>query len=146
MRCSGVRARAGAQAVCCLYATAPFVQPADLVEAGILLEQAPISFVFPATSFPFPIQRAIAWTPLAVRSCFNPSISTPSQDLDEAFHDAGQFYWARPEAWISSVNIFDDACPLILPRWRVQDIDTEEDWLCAEQLHHLMEQRIDMNE
>ena len=136
------------QAVCCLYATAPFVQPADLVEAGLLLEQAPTSsFVFPVTTFPFPIQRAIRIDTAGRSVMFQPQhFNTRSQDLDEAFHDAGQFYWARPEAWLSSVNIFDDGCPLILPRWRVQDIDTEEDWLCAEQLHQLMEQRIDMNE
>ena len=48
------------EVVCCLYATAPFVQPSDLAEAIRLLKCAPTkSFVFPATSFPYPIQRAI---------------------------------------------------------------------------------------
>lgn len=128
------------QAVCCLYATAPFVQPTDLVAAGQLLEQAPTgSFVFTATSFPFPIQRAIHIDAAGRSAMFHPEhFNTRSQDLEEAFHDAGQFYWARPQAWATSLNLFDDGRPLILPRWRVQDIDTEEDWTRAELLHQLL--------
>jgi N-acylneuraminate cytidylyltransferase len=56
-----------------------------------------------------------------------------SQDLDEAFHDAGQFYWGRPEAWLARVPIFSTkTLPILLPRYRVQDIDTMEDWKNAE--------------
>ncbi len=131
------------EAVCCLYATAPFVQPADLAEASRLLEQAPPhSFVFTATSFPFPIQRAIRIDRKGCASMFQPEhFNTRSQDLEEAFHDAGQFYWARPAAWAASSNLFDDGRPLLLPRWRVQDIDTEEDWQRAELLHRLLEEQ-----
>ena len=129
------------QAVCCLYATAPFVQPADLVAAGTLLEQAPTgSFVFAATSFAFPIQRAIHIDAAGRSAMVHPEhFNTRSQDLEEAFHDAGQFYWARPEAWATSLNLFNEGRPLILPRWRVQDIDTQEDWTRAELLHLLIE-------
>jgi pseudaminic acid cytidylyltransferase len=129
------------QAVCCLYATAPFVQPADLVLAGQLLEQAPTgSFVFAATSFAFPIQRAIHIDAAGRSAMFNPEhFNTRSQDLEEAFHDAGQFYWARPEAWRHSVSFFENGRPLVLPRWRVQDIDTAEDWRRAELMHRLIE-------
>jgi len=130
-------------AVCCLYATAPFVQPGDLAEAAGLLGQAPTqSFVFTATSFPFPIQRAIRIDADGRSVMFQPEhFNTRSQDLEEAYHDAGQFYWARPEAWASSGNLFDDGRPLLLPRWRVQDIDTEEDWQRAELLHRLLEEQ-----
>lgn len=56
-----------------------------------------------------------------------------SQDLPEAFHDAGQFYWARPGVWLKQARIFDKSSTIIpIPRWRVQDIDTEEDWRRAE--------------
>jgi len=129
------------QAVCCLYATAPLVQPSDLLAAGQLLEKAPTgSFVFTATSFPFPIQRAIQIDAAGRSAMVHPEhFNTRSQDLEEAFHDAGQFYWARPEAWATSHNLFNDGRPLILPRWRVQDIDTEEDWTRAELLHQLLE-------
>ena len=131
------------QAVCCLYATAPFAQPADLVAAGQLLEQAPIgSFVFTATSFSFPIQRAIQIDAAGCSAMFHPEhFNTRSQDLEEAFHDAGQFYWARPEAWRHNASIFENGRPLVLPRWRVQDIDTEEDWLRAELMHRQIEDK-----
>ena len=129
-------------ALCCLYATAPFVQPTDLVAAGDLLEKAPIdSFVFTATSFPFPIQRAIHINTEGQSAMFNPEqFNTRSQDLVEAFHDAGQFYWARPEAWKHRESIFENGRPLVIPRWRVQDIDTEEDWHRAELIHRLIEE------
>ena len=131
-------------AVCCLYATAPFVQPSDLAEGARLLEQAPPdSFVFAATSFPFPIQRAIRIDAAGRSSMFQPEyFNTRSQDLEETYHDAGQFYWARPTAWANSVNIFNDGHPLLLPRWRVQDIDTEEDWIRAELMHQLISQML----
>ena len=64
-----------------------------------------------------------------------------SQDLEAAYHDAGQFYWGRPEAWLQTENLFEGSKPLILPRWRVQDIDTEEDWCLAEIMCHTMEQK-----
>ena len=129
------------EAVCCLYATAPFVQPGDLAEAAQLLALAPAhSFVFTATSFPFPIQRAIRIDAKGGSAMFQPELfNTRSQDLEEAYHDAGQFYWARPQAWANSTNLFDDGRPLLLPRWRVQDIDTEEDWKRAELLHAALE-------
>ena len=131
------------EAVCCLYATAPFVQPGDLAEAARLLDLAlPHSFVLTATSFPFPIQRAVRIDGDGRASMFQPEqFNTRSQDLEEAFHDAGQFYWARPAAWATSSNLFDDGRPLLLPRWRVQDIDTEEDWHRAELLHRLLEEQ-----
>lgn len=127
-------------AVCCLYATAPFVQPEDLVAGARLLEQAPSeSFVFTATSFPFPIQRAIRIDEEGCSAMFNPEyFNTRSQDLEDAYHDAGQFYWGRPEAWMHTTNIFDSGRPLVLPRWLVQDIDTEEDWTRAALMHQLL--------
>ena len=58
---------------------------------------------------------------------------TRSQDLEEAYHDAGQFYWGRPEAWTSGATLHGpNAAPLVIPRHRVQDIDTPEDWKRAE--------------
>ena len=128
------------EVVCCLYATAPFVQPSDLAEATRLLKCAPTkSFVFPATSFPYPIQRAIRIDSDGRAGMFQPeNFKRRSQDLEEAYHDAGQFYFARPSAWSATSNLFDDARPLLLPSWRVQDIDTEDDWVRAELMHQIL--------
>ena len=131
------------EVLCCLYATAPFVQPTDLQSADTNLSEAETgTVVFAATSFPFPIQRAIRVDAEGYSSMFQPDqFATRSQDLEEAFHDAGQFYWATPQTWSTVVNLFEGARPIILPRWRVQDIDTEEDWFRAELMHQLLEQQ-----
>ena len=58
---------------------------------------------------------------------------TRSQDLPEAWHDAGQFYWGRKEAFLKTDRLFSArSYPVILPRHLVQDIDSPEDWTQAE--------------
>ncbi|MEY4751135.1 MAG: hypothetical protein RIQ60_3349 [Pseudomonadota bacterium] len=124
--------------VCCIYATAPFLQADDL-RAGLQLFSAgpydtPLAYAFSVTSYPFPIQRALRRTSQGRLGMFNPEhMGTRSQDLEEAFHDAGQFYWGRTHAWLDGMPLFSHhAAPVLLPRHRVQDIDTPEDWLRAE--------------
>ena len=130
--------RSTLDAVCCLYATAPFVQANDLEVAQNYLQKTPsLSFVFSATSFSSPIQRAFtkdAQSGLA-RMLYPALFYKRSQDLEPAYHDAAQFYWGRPEAWLNSTNLFENSRPYLLPRWRVQDIDEEEDWIRAEHLY-----------
>ena len=120
--------------VCCIYATAPFVNAADLQRGLQMLADSDSDFAFSVTSFAFPIQRAIKLTEEGRVQMFQPEhFNTRSQDLEQAFHDAGQFYWGRAAAWIADKPIFSsDAMPVILPRHRVQDIDTPEDWERAE--------------
>lgn len=123
-------------AVCCIYATAPFLQATDISAALGKLVESETDFVFSATSFPFPIQRAIRVLESGRVEMFNPALfNTRSQDLEEAYHDAGQFYWGTLEAWVAGFPIFSDrSSVLLLPRHRVQDIDTPEDWHQAELL------------
>ncbi|QWD94867.1 pseudaminic acid cytidylyltransferase [Polynucleobacter sp. MG-Unter2-18] len=127
--------------VCCIYATAPFVRAADLREGLDLLMATPdCNYVFSVTSYPFPIQRAIRITNKERVEMFNAEYSdTRSQDLEEAWHDAGQFYWGRARAWLAGEPVFSSkSVPLRLPRKRVQDIDTPEDWASAEWLFKSM--------
>lgn len=121
---------------CCLYATAPFVRPQDLRDAMARLQSSGCDYVFPVTSFPFPIQRALRITHSGTLAMFQPvHLNTRSQDLPEAFHDAGQFYFGRAAAWSAGRPIFGaGSLPLVLPRHRVQDIDSLEDWARAEWL------------
>src|SRR5690606_6657613 len=84
--------------VCCVYATAPFIQAADIVTGLGKLEEEGCDYVFPVTTFPFPIQRAIRIASSGRSEMFYPEyFSTRSQDLEEAYHDAGQFYWGTAE-------------------------------------------------
>lgn len=127
---------------CCLYATAPFVSADDLRRGQELLQTTDADYVFSVTSYAFPIQRAICLKADGRMEMFNPEhFNTRSQDLTEAFHDAGQFYWGRSEAWCNERIIFGShSAPLILPRHRVQDIDTPEDWERAEWMFRAMQQ------
>ncbi|MFO7812813.1 MAG: pseudaminic acid cytidylyltransferase [Pelovirga sp.] len=128
--------------VCCLYATAPFVTAPDLRSGMARLQAAPEKkYAFSVTSFPFPIQRAIRLTDDGGVEPFQPEcMPMRSQDLEEAYHDAGQFYWGRPEAFLHGPSVFSPlSVPIILPRHRVQDIDTEEDWIRAEYLHRALQ-------
>ncbi|WP_173912015.1 pseudaminic acid cytidylyltransferase [Acinetobacter sp. Marseille-Q1618] len=120
--------------VCCLYATAPFVIQQDLLSGLNLIQSEKVDYVFSATTFPFPIQRAIKLTENDRVEMFSPEyFNTRSQDLQEAWHDAGQFYWGTAEAWLSKSTVFSNKSMIIeLPRFRVQDIDTLEDWKRAE--------------
>ena len=127
--------------VCCIYATAPFVTAEDIRQAFEKLVANNCNYVFSATSFPFPIQRALKVSERGYVEMFQPeNFAKRSQDLEESFHDAGQFYWGTVKAWVDESLIFGhNSMAHILPRYRVQDIDTPEDWLRAEMLFKALE-------
>lgn len=129
------------QLVCCLYATAPFVIPKYLQQGLQQIIEKDADYAFTVTSYAFPIQRAIKISPeLGVEMFDSNNFNTRSQDLEEAWHDAGQFYWGKAEAWLSEKIIFgSESTPIILPRHLVQDIDTFEDWNRAEWLFKAMQ-------
>lgn len=120
--------------VCCLYATAPFVTAEYLQQGLQQLKETNAAYAFTVTSYAFPIQRAIKLnSELGVEMFDANNFNTRSQNLEEAWHDAGQFYWGRVDAWVNEKTIFGaESTPVILPRHRVQDIDTPEDWERAE--------------
>lgn len=129
------------QFVCCIYATAPFIQGADLKKGLSLLMAEDCDFVFSAAPFPYPIQRALRLTEKGRIEMFYPDQrGARSQELEEAYHDAGQFYWGKAEAFLSEKRIFSPASiPVIIPHYRVQDIDTAEDWRRAELICELLQ-------
>ncbi|HEY7247753.1 MAG TPA: pseudaminic acid cytidylyltransferase [Xanthobacteraceae bacterium] len=126
-----------ATVACCIYPTAPLVTDADLRSGYELLTGSGKSFVFSASRFSFPIQRAIRITADGgVAAFFSQWIERRSQDLEEAYHDAGAFYWGHADAFRKGLPLFaDHSAALVLPRHRVQDIDTLEDWEHAERLY-----------
>ncbi|MEO8643427.1 pseudaminic acid cytidylyltransferase [Pseudomonas sp.] len=123
---------------CCVYATAPLLQARYLRQGHELLVQHPDkSFTFSVAGFGFPVQRALTLDEQGALTSLYPEFrNTRSQDLPEAYQDAGQFYWGRTEAWLRGDVLFSPASlPVILPRYLVQDIDTLEDWKRAEYLY-----------
>lgn len=130
-------------AVCCVYATAPLIQIDDLKRGLESLESGNWNYAFSVAEFSAPIFRAFKQTAEGGIEMFFPEhFGTRSQDLPTALHDAGQFYWGRPGAWIAGKRIFDrHSVPVIVPRWRVQDIDNWDDWKRAELIFNQLEGR-----
>ena len=128
--------------VCCLYATAPFIQSQTISKAFQQLQESEAGYCFSVTSFAFPIQRSIRITQDDKVDMFYPeNFNVRSQDLEEAYHDAGQFYWGKAQAFKDELPIFSEtASPYILPRYLVQDIDTMEDWIRAEAMHRVLQE------
>ena len=125
---------------CCIYATAPFVQHADIILGLDKLKKTNYDYAISVTRFNYPIQRA-----LRVRKegnavmRYEENLDTRSQDLETNYHDAGQFYWGTSSAWTNGIKIFTDrTLPVILPGYRVIDIDSLEDWHHAEIMFRAM--------
>lgn len=126
---------------CCIYATAPFVRARYLIEGYERLVASGKSFVFSVARYPHPVQRAVRVNARGeVEAMYAEYAATRSQDLEPAYHDAGQFYWGTAEAFRSDRPLFSSgASPVIVPSYLVQDIDTEEDWLRAEWMFNAMQ-------
>ena len=122
------------EAVCCIYATSVFFTMADLKKGFDALNTGNWSFAFSVTDFEYPIFRSFReHSEGGVEMFFPEHFEKRSQDLPIALHDATQFYWGKPDAWLNKLKMFDrHSCPVKIPSWRVQDIDTKNDWKQAE--------------
>ena len=129
--------------VCCIYATAPFVEEKYLLEGFKELKKNDVEYTFSVTSFPFPIQRAIRISENnRTEMIFPENFNKRSQDFDEIYHDAGQFYWGKSSAWLEDKVLFaNHSIPIKIPRYKVQDIDNEEDWIRAENMFNLIKNK-----
>lgn len=130
------------ECICTIYATAPFLQEKYLVEGYEKLKNSDAINAFSVTSMPSPIQRAFKITQDNRCEMFHPEhYMSRSQDLEEAYHDAGQFYWTnrqRQKNYSKSVMFSEISIPIVLPRYLVQDIDTLEDWTRAEFMYEAL--------
>lgn len=119
--------------VCCIYPAVPFLQESDLMAALRMLETGGADCTFPVAAYPSPIQRALRLLPNGLMEPFYSQYAmTRTQDLEPAFYDAGQFYWGLAETWLVGKVAHKYGAGLVIPNWRVVDIDTPEDWQRAE--------------
>lgn len=126
---------------CTIYATAPFLNEKYLIEGFEKLQKSNAKIAFSCTSMPFPIQRTFKITDDERCEMFWPeNFMTRSQDLEEAYQDAGQFYWEKTNHDSKEITFGKDSIPIILPRYLVQDIDTPEDWIRAEFMYEALKQ------
>ena len=121
------------QYACCIYPGVPFIRTGDLKQAFALLESSGAAYCYPVAEFPSAIQRALRHLPDGRVQPFQPQYEwTRTQDLERAFYDAGQFYWGKVESWLGGFGLQSRGSGLVIPQWRVVDIDTPEDWHRAE--------------
>ena len=121
---------------CCIYPCVPFLEISDLSATFALLQKYDNSFVYPVTEFAHPIQRAMRRLPNGQMQLLCPEHELArTQDLERTYHDTGQFYWGSASSWTSSTMLHSAGRGLIVPNWRVIDIDNDDDWRRAELLY-----------
>tara|TARA_B110000003_G_C16604506_1_gene516968 strand:+ start:787 stop:1464 length:678 start_codon:yes stop_codon:yes gene_type:complete len=122
--------------ICCIYATTPLMKPEDLKNSFKNIKKK--SFVISAAKYSYPIQRSFYLKNNKIKLYNYSKRSISSQKLEATFHDAGQFYWGKVNAWLNNKSLLNnDAYAFKLPQLRVQDIDDLEDWKIAEKLFKL---------
>ena len=127
--------------LCCIYPTAPLLTGSDIVKVFTALQESNAHSAITAATFTHPVWRAMRQANDGYANYQWPEHrSARSQDLPELIHDAGQCYWVRVDAYRRDPRLINDrTVPVVLPRWRVQDIDTEEDWVMTERLFALQQ-------
>jgi N-acylneuraminate cytidylyltransferase len=129
--------------VCCIYPINPFLNIDDLLLGFTILRQnSEIAYVNPVCTYAYPVERALILDDeFKIRMLNQDMLEKRSQETTEAFHDAGQWYLAKAHTWLEQKPLLRDSIGVIIPRWRVQDIDTQEDWVRAELLKQLIIQQ-----
>ena len=125
--------------LCCLYSCAPFVSKETLSLGLKLLVENKFDTVFPIIPYSFPIQKALSKSKHKISMIHKEHLKTRSQDLEERFHDAGQFYWCNTKALLTSKKmITSNTGGFVISEMEAQDIDTETDWKLAELKYQLL--------
>ena len=123
---------------CCIYPCSPLLTASDLIKALSMLESTAADFVYPVVEYPHPIFRSMRKSKNGKMQFIYPEYElTKTQDLENVFHDAGQFYWGKAQAWRGLKKMHSDGIGMEIPSYRVVDIDTEDDWKRAELLFQL---------
>jgi len=127
------------ETICCIYPCNPFVLAEDLRRAFKIYKKNSSNFVFPVVEYSHPIQRALR---INSKSRIKPitfeNINKRTQDLEKSYFDSGQFYFGSKSTWRSNKNPHHNGIPLIIPSWRVVDIDNLNDWKRAELLFKIL--------
>ena len=119
--------------VCCILPTAPLIDALDIVRAHEVLEKEQCVSVVPVVKYSYTIFRSLKIDGGRLLMNWSENYPKRSQDLPEAYHDAGLFYWYSRKYFEEKTAGFGaDACPYILDEEKVQDIDTPDDWRMAE--------------
>jgi len=127
---------------CCIYPTAPFLTPEVLIKGLALMEEYQAESLIPVAEFPSSIWRSFQISGNYLERIWPENEEKRSQDLRNAYYDAGQFYWFQIKPFLNSKKLLTEkTIPLILQPAQVQDIDTPSDWIEAESKYQLLFRR-----
>jgi len=120
--------------ICCIYPTSPMIDLKLLKKAYDKMISDNLDTVFPVLKFSYPPQRAITLDENHLIRLQKPELkNTRSQDLEELYHDAGQFYWVKTDPFLRSKNLWPERTGVVvLSEMDAQDIDNIDDWKLAE--------------
>lgn len=122
--------------LCCIYATAPMIQPKDIISAYESLLSSDFTVVYPVVQFSYPIWRCLDMSEDGSINYHWPEYErSRSQDLPKEYHDTGTFYWHKIERWINGEI---KTGGIVVDETTIQDIDTETDWKIAEMKYKLL--------
>jgi len=126
---------------CCIYATAPLIRKQNLTDGYRKLVRESRSWVFPVVKFSYPVWRGLKVLDSGeTEMIWSEHLNSRSQDLEEVYHDAGQWYWFDVGHVVKSKTIFsENSASIILSALDVQDIDDDTDWQMAELKYELLQ-------
>ena len=128
--------------ICCLYPCTPLLKSQYLTDSFERWQSSNSLYCFPVLEFESNVLRSLKLSDTGeVSSMFSQHEFTRTQDLPQAYFDAGQFYWGSREAWLSEDKIHNHALGYVLPKYSVIDIDDENDWRFAERLYQAQLER-----
>ena len=125
--------------VCCIYPTAAFIRPIDILKGYRIIKKNKNSFIFSGSSFVSSVTRSFYRnSKRKLKMLFSKDYYKRSQDLKEIYFDAGQFYWGSKNSWLTFNSVLNNSSDIVyIPKWRAIDIDTKEDWKKAEKFAKL---------
>lgn len=125
--------------VCCIYPTAPFLTAKRLKEAVEKLEAADADTLLPVVAFSYPVQRALVVRDEKLVFEYPEYMDSRSQDLEKHYHDVGQFYVLKSEAFKKNKKLMlGNILPYEISEMEVQDIDNQTDWEIAEMKYEIL--------
>lgn len=125
--------------VCCILPTAPLVETDDIIKSHEILEAEKCVSVIPIVKYSYTIFRSLKIENGKLAMNWPENYAKRSQDLPDAYHDAGLFYWYSKKYFEEKTAGFgENACPYVLNEEKVQDIDTIDDWRIAEMKYKLL--------
>ncbi len=126
----------------CLYPTAPFVTARKLQDAMAQFLGSDADALIPVVPFSYPPQRAMIVREGRLVFEYPQYLDSRSQDLEPHYHDVGQFYLFRTEAFQRNRKLMiGNILPYVISEMEVQDIDNQTDWEIAEMKYRVMKEQ-----